>query len=71
MEKTIALVLLGVKVLWEGKHIDLRRHFVHEAVQGKNLTLKAVSSEDNVADLLTKPLPEQPFKLLRKQLLGL
>jgi hypothetical protein len=53
------------------KHIDLRRHFVHEAVQGKVLTLKAVKSEDNIADLLTKPLPEQPFKLLRKQLLGL
>jgi len=53
------------------KHIDLRRHFVHEAVKEKILTLKAIKSEDNIADLLTKPLPEQPFKLLRKQLLGL
>jgi len=53
------------------KHIDLRQHFVHAAVQDKVLVLRAVKSEDNVADILTKPLAEPAFKILRKHLMGL
>ena len=53
------------------KHIDLRRHFVHDAVQDKVLSLKAVKTEDNIADLLTKPLAEPAFLVLRKQMMGL
>ena len=53
------------------KHIDLRQHFVHEAVQAKTLKLEVIASADNVADILTKPLPQAPFQLLRKRLLGL
>ena len=53
------------------KHIDLRKHFVHDAVQAKTLKLEVVASADNVADILTKPLTQAPFQLLRKRLLGL
>jgi hypothetical protein len=55
------------------KHIDLREHFVHDAVprQAKVLKLEAIASADNVADLLTKPLSKAPFQLLRKPLMGL
>ena len=52
------------------KHIDLRVHFVHDAVQDGVLTLNVVSSAENVADLLTKPLPEASFLILRKRLMG-
>ena len=52
------------------KHIDLRRHFVHDAVKDGILTLHAVSSSDNIADLLTKPLAEPVFLLLRKRMMG-
>ena len=52
------------------KHIDLREHFVHDAVQAKVLKLEAIASADNVADLLTKPLARTPFQLLRKRLMG-
>jgi hypothetical protein len=53
------------------KHIDLREHFVHDAVEAQILKLMPVASIDNVADLLTKPLPMAPFQILRKGLLGL
>ena len=53
------------------KHIDLRQHYVHEAVQAKTLKLEVIASADNVADILTKPLPQASFQLLRKRLLGL
>jgi hypothetical protein len=53
------------------KHIDLRLHFVHQAVQDKIISLRSIKSEDNIADLLTKPLAEPAFLVLRKQLMGL
>ena len=52
------------------KHIDLRQHFVHDAVHAKVLKLEVVRSADNVADIFTKPLPKTPFLVLRKQLMG-
>ena len=53
------------------KHIDLREHFVHDAVDKKILKLEPINSPDNAADLLTKPLLKALFWPLRKRLLGL
>ena len=50
------------------KHIDLREHYVHDAVAQGVLKLIKVSTEDNLADLLTKPLPKERFLVLRKRL---
>jgi hypothetical protein len=47
------------------KHIDLREHFVHEAVEKKILKLEPINSTDNAADLLTKPLLKALFWPLR------
>ena len=52
------------------KHIDLRENFVHEAQQSKLIQLKSIKGEDNVADILTKPLLEAKFIKLRKHLMG-
>ena len=41
--------------------LDLREHFVHDAVKAKVLKLEATASADNVADLLTKPLARTSF----------
>jgi len=52
------------------KHIDLREHFVHDAVAKGVLKLVSIASAANVADLLTKPLRIVLFPQLRKRLMG-
>ena len=52
------------------KHIDLREHFVHNAVDQGVLKLRPVASAENVADLLTKPLGANVFPALSKMLMG-
>ena len=38
------------------KHIDIRHHFIREAIETGLVTLQYVQSEDNTADVLTKAL---------------
>ncbi|GKB01948.1 retrovirus-related pol polyprotein from transposon TNT 1-94 [Tanacetum coccineum] len=47
------------------KHREIRHHFLRDNVQKGNITIEKVSSEDNIADILTKPLKRESFKLLR------
>ncbi|GJX72820.1 hypothetical protein Tco_0311415 [Tanacetum coccineum] len=47
------------------KHIEIRHHFLHDNVQKGNISIEKVSSEDNIADILTKPLKREPFNYLR------
>ncbi|GJU59007.1 retrovirus-related pol polyprotein from transposon TNT 1-94 [Tanacetum coccineum] len=42
------------------KHIEIRHHFLRDNVQKGNISIKKVSSEDNIADILTKPLNVNP-----------
>jgi hypothetical protein len=39
------------------KHIDIRKHFAHQAIQFGHLKLVKVDTADQLADLFTKPLP--------------
>ena len=39
------------------KHIDIRFHFVHEAVKGGDITLIYCPTDAIAADIFTKPLP--------------
>lgn len=50
------------------KHIALDYHFVRERLATKLLRLKLVSSKDQLADVLTKPLPAPRFQQLRSTL---
>lgn len=43
------------------KHLALDYHFVRELVQTKLLRVSHVSSTDQLADALTKPLPQTRF----------
>ncbi|GJW12991.1 hypothetical protein Tco_0017124 [Tanacetum coccineum] len=47
------------------KHIEIRHYFLRDNVQKGNNSIEKVSSEDNIADILTKPLKCEPFNYLR------
>ncbi|GKE27207.1 hypothetical protein Tco_1442591 [Tanacetum coccineum] len=47
------------------KHIEIRHHFLRNNVQKGNISIEKVSSEDNIADIFTKPLKRESFNLLR------
>ena len=51
-------------------HIDIRKHFAHEAVQNRHMRLHKISAEHQLADLLTKPLHRRAFEHCQYNLLG-
>ena len=44
------------------KHIDIRKHFAHEAVQNGHMRLYKISTEFQLADILTKALQVHQFE---------
>jgi hypothetical protein len=47
------------------KHIDVKWHYIRECTENGHITVSYVPSRDNVADILTKPLPGPQFLRLR------
>ena len=47
------------------KHIETRYHFVRESVENGNVAVEYVHTDDQLADLLTKPLGRIKFQGLR------
>jgi hypothetical protein len=50
------------------KHIDIRHHFLRDHQQKGDIEVFHVSSENQLADIFTKPLDEQTFCKLRSEL---
>jgi hypothetical protein len=50
------------------KHIDIRHHFVRDHVAKNDISLEGVRSENQLADIFTKPLDEATFCRLRSEL---
>ena len=47
------------------KHIDIRHHYIRELLRSGVIAIEQVPSEDNLADLFTKPIPrDQHHRLL-------
>ncbi|GJV90506.1 hypothetical protein Tco_1538319 [Tanacetum coccineum] len=47
------------------KDIKIHHHFLRDNVQKGNISIEKVPLEDNIADILTKPLRREPFNFLR------
>ncbi|KAK8916713.1 hypothetical protein KSP39_PZI022778 [Platanthera zijinensis] len=52
------------------KHIELRYHFLKDLVEEKQVELSYCQSNKQLADIMTKPLPEQNFMEFRKLLVS-
>jgi hypothetical protein len=52
------------------KHINIKYHHFREAVQNKEISIWAINTTDQIADIFTKPLGEELFLKFRKLILG-
>ena len=50
------------------KHIDVRYHYIRECVENGDVEILRVDTEDNTADMFTKPLGHVKFVRFRGQL---
>ena len=50
------------------KHIEIRHHFIRELVEDGTLTLEFIHTDDQKADLFTKPLDSKHFEFLRQNI---
>eukprot|EP00253_Pinus_taeda_P003957 PITA_03957 len=50
------------------KHIPIKYHFLREQVLEQKVKLEYVPSKEQVANILTKPLPRETFEYLRQKL---
>ena len=54
----------------KSKHIDVKYHFVRERIAAGEIVIEYVASEDQLADILTKPMDFQKLSSLRERILG-
>ena len=50
------------------KHIEIRHHFLRDHVAKGDFELKFINTENQLADIFTKPHNEEKFASLRRQL---
>jgi hypothetical protein len=50
------------------KHIDIRHHFLRDHQQRVDIDIYHISTENQLADIFTKPLDEKRFCTLRSEL---
>ena len=43
------------------KHIDIKHHFIRDHVQKRDIELRFIDTEVQIADIFTKPLAEDRF----------
>ena len=52
------------------KHIDIKHHFIREKFTSNFIDLCYVNTDDNVADVFTKPVTKNKLIRFRKMLFG-
>ena len=50
------------------KHIEIRHHFLRDHAQKGDITLEFISTKYQLVDIFTKPLSEEQFFDIRRQL---
>ncbi|EXX70798.1 hypothetical protein RirG_084260 [Rhizophagus irregularis DAOM 197198w] len=45
------------------KHIDVRYHFIRDVISKGDIQVQKISTHDNPADMMTKPVPATKFEL--------
>jgi hypothetical protein len=50
------------------KHVDIRHHFLRDHLSKGDVKIDGVSTDDQLADIFTKPLDESRFCKLRNDL---
>jgi hypothetical protein len=50
------------------KHIDVRHHFIRDHQQKGDICIESVGTDDQLADIFTKPLDEKRFYNLKNEL---
>ena len=50
------------------KHIDVHHYFIRDHQQKGDISIESVGTEDQLADIFTKPLDEKRFCKLRNEL---
>ena len=58
------------KIRLRTKHINQSYHHFRDHVEHQDVSIQATPMEAQLADILTKPLPEPPFKRNRKAIMG-
>ena len=50
------------------QHIDIRYHYIREALSENIIKLDYCPTQHMIADILTKPLPKGRFEMLRNKM---
>jgi hypothetical protein len=50
------------------KHIDIRHHFLRDHQQKGDINVYHISTENQLADIITKPLDEKRFCMLHSEI---
>lgn len=48
----------------KSKHVEIDRHFIREQIEGNKVRLVHISTKEQIADLLTKPVSTSTFQYL-------
>jgi hypothetical protein len=52
------------------KHLNIKYHHFREEVRKGTISIYHTRTEDQIADIFTKPLPEAPFVKFREKMMG-
>jgi hypothetical protein len=49
------------------KHIEVRYQWIRDAMEMKSFVVEKIHTDDNVSDMMTKPLPREKFEFCRRE----